>query len=99
MIRRPPRSTLFPYTTLFRSSSGLSASQTGLLLTLTLVGDTAVSLYLTTHADRLGRRRMLIVGAILMVAAGVTFAWTRDFLRSEERRVGKGCRSRWSPYH
>src|SRR5207248_2701980 len=32
------------------------------------------------RADRLGRRRMLIVGAILMVAAGVTFAWTRDFL-------------------
>ncbi|OLB59696.1 MAG: MFS transporter, partial [Gemmatimonadetes bacterium 13_2_20CM_2_69_23] len=64
----------------YLTSSGLSASQTGLLLTLTLVGDTAVSLYLTTRADRLGRRRMLIVGAILMVAAGVTFAWTRDFL-------------------
>src|SRR6266576_2460886 len=24
---------------------------------------------------------------------------TRDALRSEERRVGKECRSRWSPYH
>ena len=23
----------------------------------------------------------------------------RVFLRSEERRVGKECRSRWSPYH
>ena len=23
----------------------------------------------------------------------------RDILRSEERRVGKECRSRWSPYH
>ena len=22
-----------------------------------------------------------------------------DELRSEERRVGKECRSRWSPYH
>ena len=22
-----------------------------------------------------------------------------DFARSEERRVGKECRSRWSPYH
>ena len=64
----------------YLTSSGFSPSQTGLLLTLTLVGDTAVSLYLTTRADRLGRRRMLIVGAILMVAAGMTFAWTRDFL-------------------
>ena len=24
---------------------------------------------------------------------------TNDFNRSEERRVGKECRSRWSPYH
>ena len=24
---------------------------------------------------------------------------TEDILRSEERRVGKECRSRWSPYH
>ena len=23
----------------------------------------------------------------------------RDVIRSEERRVGKECRSRWSPYH
>ena len=25
--------------------------------------------------------------------------WTGDWYRSEERRVGKECRSRWSPYH
>ena len=24
---------------------------------------------------------------------------TAAFMRSEERRVGKECRSRWSPYH
>ena len=59
---------------------GLSASQTGMLLTLTLVGDTIVSLYLTTRADRLGRRRMLIIGAILMAAAGLTFAYTRTLV-------------------
>lgn len=57
---------------------GLSESQTGLLLTLTLVGDTVVSLYLTTRADRIGRRRMLIVGAALMAAAGLAFASTRN---------------------
>src|SRR5689334_2652910 len=59
---------------------GLNASQTGLLLTLTLVGDTAVSLVLTTRADRIGRRRMLIVGAMLMAGAGLVFAFTRSFL-------------------
>ena len=25
--------------------------------------------------------------------------WEKVVLRSEERRVGKECRSRWSPYH
>src|SRR3984957_12680525 len=59
---------------------GLNASQTGLLLTLTLVGDTVISLYLTTRADRIGRRRMLIVGSILMAAAGYAFACTSNLV-------------------
>ena len=37
---------------------GLSESQVGLLLTLTLAGDIVISLYLSTQADRIGRRRM-----------------------------------------
>src|SRR3989475_814891 len=51
-----------------------------MLLTLTLAGDTVVSLYLTTRADRIGRRRMLIIGAILMAAAGLTFACTSNLV-------------------
>src|SRR5204863_4686366 len=58
----------------------LTETQVGLVLTLTLVGDVVVSLYLTTRADRIGRRRMLIIGAILMAAAGLAFAFTRNFL-------------------
>ena len=58
---------------------GLTEAQTGLLLTATLIGDTAVSLFITTRADRIGRRRMLIVGAGLMVAAGLVFASTRQW--------------------
>ena len=27
------------------------------------------------------------------------FDYYKNILRSEERRVGKECRSRWSPYH
>ena len=53
---------------------GLSESRIGLLLTLTLLGDTVVSLILTTQADRIGRRRMLIIGSFLMVGAGLAFA-------------------------
>ena len=29
----------------------------------------------------------------------IVFAFTDPAKRSEERRVGKECRSRWSPYH
>src|SRR6266478_2683356 len=59
---------------------GLSESQTGMLLTLTLLGDTVVSLFLTTRVDRIGRRRMLIAGSILMAGAGLIFASTSNFL-------------------
>ena len=31
--------------------------------------------------------------------AGVVLLEVREGYRSEERRVGKECRSRWSPYH
>jgi MFS family permease len=65
---------------LYLTSLGLGESKVGLLLTLTLLGDTAVSLALTTQADRIGRRRMLIVGAALMAGAGLAFACTHNFL-------------------
>jgi MFS family permease len=56
---------------------GLTEAQSGLVLTLTLAGDVVVSLLLTTQADRIGRRRMLVIGAVLMAAAGLAFASTR----------------------
>jgi len=59
---------------------GLTEAQVGLVLTLTLVGDVLVSFYLTTRADRVGRRRMLIIGSILMAAAGLAFACTSNLL-------------------
>lgn len=65
---------------LYLAACGLSEARIGLLLTLTLLGDTAVSLWLTTRADRLGRRRMLLAGAALMVFAGAVFASTTGFL-------------------
>src|SRR3981081_4552519 len=57
---------------------GLTEVQSGLVLTLTLTGDVVVSLFLTTRADRIGRRRMLIIGAVLMAAAGLAFASTHN---------------------
>ncbi len=64
---------------LYLAQVGLSENEIGLLLSLTLVGDTIISLWITTSADRMGRRNMLIAGAILMVFAGVLFTVTRNF--------------------
>ncbi len=64
---------------LYLSEAGLSDSEIGLLLTLTLLGDTLISLWITTRADRVGRKRMLLIGAILMIFAGILFAVTRNF--------------------
>jgi MFS family permease len=61
---------------LYLSALGLPDPTIGLLLTLTLLGDAAISLWLTTHADRVGRRRVLFAGALLMCLAGVGFAST-----------------------
>jgi MFS family permease len=64
---------------LYLAELGLDEGRIGLLLTLTLIGDTVISLWITTNADRVGRRRMLVAGAALMVLAGVSFALTRNF--------------------
>jgi len=63
---------------LYLAAAGLSEKQIGLLLTLTLAGDAVISLWLTTSADRFGRRRTLLVGALLMIGAGVVFIFTRN---------------------
>ncbi|MEA2608439.1 MAG: hypothetical protein QOJ75_682 [Chloroflexota bacterium] len=61
---------------LYLAALGLDPLTIGLVLTLTLIGDTLVSLWLTTNADRLGRRRVLVAGSLLMVGAGLVFAAT-----------------------
>lgn len=64
---------------LYLATIGLSHAQIGLLLSLTLLGDTAISLWLTTTADRIGRRRVLLASAVLVGGAGVVFALTQNY--------------------
>src|SRR3712207_9422179 len=88
MIRRPPRSTLFPYTTLFRS------------LLVTTGGQQVIDLVCKTLLDP---GDVVVAEAPTYPGAVPAFcAYQADVVqieRSEERRVGKECRSRWSPYH
>src|SRR3989441_12345830 len=107
MIRRPPRSTLFPYTTLFRSFSDEAQEiQSHLRLR---VADAVVGL------EQLHRVGIGSPGAEQPPSHGEPgrkCPWQLELLadrrhlipriehvRSEEHRVGKECRSRWSPYH
>jgi MFS family permease len=61
---------------LYLAQLGLSESLIGLLLSLALLGDAAISLWMTTSADRFGRRRILMIGAGLMLFAALLFALT-----------------------
>ena len=61
---------------LYLDAAGFEPVAIGAILTLTLVGDAVISLWLTTHADRLGRRRVLVFSSLLVVAAGLAFAAT-----------------------
>jgi predicted MFS family arabinose efflux permease len=65
---------------LYLAQRGLSEGDIGLLLTLTLAGDAVITLLITTSADRLGRRHMLLIGAGLMIVAGVIFSLTGNFI-------------------
>jgi MFS family permease len=65
---------------LYLHEAGLSTSDIGLLFTLTLAGDAGITLWITTTADRLGRKKMLLLGAGLMVMAGVVFSLTGNIM-------------------
>ena len=43
--------------------------------------------------------KMWQLGWVAANDGNVSVRLDQDVLRSEERRVGKECRSRWSPYH
>src|SRR3712207_9105694 len=112
MIRRPPRSTLFPYTTLFRS---FDADPKG-VATRKASGKVLAALYPALpelwggSADLAESNNTAVEGEPSFLPAdrqtkmwnGGPYGRTLHFgvrERSEERRVGKEGRSRWSAYH
>jgi len=65
---------------LYLTETGFDEQMVGLLFTFTLAGDAGITLWLTTHADRLGRRKILLIGALLMVGAGGVFVITHNII-------------------
>src|SRR5258707_7510055 len=66
--------------TLYLVETGLTVEQAGLIFAFTLAGDAGITLLLTTHADRFGRKRTLLLGALLMVGAGIVFLLTQNIV-------------------
>src|SRR2546427_13032062 len=86
-----------------------------LLVVLTSLMDPAFPILIARSLDTLTTTQSAQSTVLLVVIILITgvLSWTFNFLRqrytarsvgnvvlrSEERRVGKECRSRWSPYH
>src|SRR5690554_8221559 len=100
MIRRPPRSTLFPYTTLFRSKDTISSllgegMEKDMEKSIRMwSGQVEPDLALQPHHFRLHR-----YGNHTELTFHIRLPGELSLeKRSEERRVGKECRSRLSAY-
>ncbi|KAF2031656.1 MFS general substrate transporter [Setomelanomma holmii] len=65
---------------LYFQQLGFSDEQIGLFMTLTLLGDVFISLLLTLVADAIGRRTILLFGAIAMATSGAIFATTSNYV-------------------
>src|SRR2546430_17418741 len=102
MIRRPPRSTLFPYTTLFRSEAGARTGQEKAFhfpKPCPFCGSPVELDKHGTFSRCTGGAKCASQTKEILRAYARRSAMDIEGLRSEERRVGKECRSRWSPYH
>src|SRR2546425_2258862 len=78
MIRRPPRSTLFPYTTLFRSQKGRRAWE-GLVLRAPMIGPLVAQFAMARFCRMLGT----LLGAGVPLVQGLNVA-RKSIGRSEE---------------
>ncbi|KAK9490295.1 major facilitator superfamily domain-containing protein [Lipomyces doorenjongii] len=64
---------------LFFEALGITEDKTGLFMTSTLLGDVVISFLLTLVADKIGRRKILAAGAILMCMSGITFSYATNY--------------------
>lgn len=63
----------------FLWTAGNNGTQIGTFMTISLLGDAGISYLLTIKADKIGRRRVLMIGSALMVFSGSVFALTHNY--------------------
>jgi len=64
---------------LYLEEIGYSPTDVGILFTGTLLGDAPISLIMTSHADKWGRRITLLIGSILSIGTSIVFAVQTNF--------------------
>ena len=64
---------------IFLWTAGNRGTQIGTFMSMTLLGDAAISYLLAITADKVGRRRVLRIGSLLMTLAGAVFAFTKNY--------------------
>lgn len=74
-----PFAALIQTIALFFSEIGFSDARIGIFMTLTLLGDVIIGTGLTLIADRVGRRKILLLGSALMILTGLMFALFENF--------------------
>src|SRR5688572_33415139 len=95
MLRRPPRSTLFPYTTLFRSVPGVVES----LKIITEAASTRIAVFAFEQARRRGRKKVTAVhkanimklGDGLFLACAQKVAARYPDIQFDDRIVDAAC--------
>ncbi|PWY85095.1 MFS transporter [Aspergillus heteromorphus CBS 117.55] len=63
----------------YLSALDIADERIGLFMTLTLIGDVAISFLLTLFADAMGRRAVLALGSALMVGSGLVFGTVGNY--------------------
>ncbi len=64
---------------IYLKSAGYDALSSGIIITATLVSSSFFTFFASLYADRIGRRKILMLFSGLMVIAGLIFALTTDY--------------------
>ena len=64
---------------LYLTEIGINDKWIGILLTCIMLGDLFITMYLTTNADRIGRRKVFAIGSLLEIFTGIMFSVSNNF--------------------
>jgi predicted MFS family arabinose efflux permease len=64
---------------MYLTEIGIKDKWIGILLTCIMIGDLFITMYLTTNADKIGRKKVLALGSMLEIFTGIIFSLSSNF--------------------